>query len=226
MERVRSLFPDVGEEFAGFLPFRIDYGQGIVMENQFVEFGWEVLQLRVADFVEAGDPPGVYRAPLEFQVRDRAGVTLSNIETILFEFEILPWIEVELPQPGLQLIVNDQHSPAESEPLLVVVRSNAGCDLRLTWSGDLLDLNNGELISARFVEWRIESGAVYQTLLPDFQPVALEAILAVVVDDPEPFMLVDLEIPLVIRCDALGLTGGGNYGADLTFDVTIREDAR
>lgn len=226
MERVRTLFHDVGEEFASFEYFVIDYGQGLVLENQAVEFGWEVLQLRVADFIEAGDPPGVYRTTVDFALRDRVGERISDRLIVLFEFEILSWIEVELPQAGLQLIVTDQNLPAHADPLSIQVRSNAAWQFRLTWSSDLIDLISGETIATRFVDWKIAANEGYQTLIPDFVPVSIVSVEVASADAPEPFSISEMSIPVEIQCDALGLMAGGNYGADFSADVSVFEEVR
>ncbi|MBI5060628.1 hypothetical protein HZB60_12715 [candidate division KSB1 bacterium] len=226
MDRARSLFPDVSDEFVGFQWFQVEYGPGSA-EEQTWTFGWDVLQQRLVDYLDPADPPGVYRAFLDFALENReTGQLVSDPVAVLFEFEVLPWVELTLPFAWIFLEVSDPHSDVYSELFPVHVRSNAPWSMSLTWVGELIDDESGDQLSHSVMSWVVETGADWESLCPVLAEVCLEPTVLARGEGPEPFGLVEVDVPVLFQCAELGMRSMGNFGAQVAVDVSVELGVR
>ncbi len=224
-ERARELFPDIGEDFANYLPFELDYGPGSV-EVQTFSYDWQVLQLRLEQFLEPEDPPGTYRAEVNVALADRDGNFLTDPQVVIFEFEILPWIETELLGELVILTVSSQSEYSESEPLPLRIRSNSAWILHLSCTGDFHSINGEGTIDQELAAWMVPSGDGWESLVPEYAQVHSEPSAVARGDDPEPFTINEVEIPLRFRCGPMGLIDQGEFSADIEISAAIEISAQ
>lgn len=224
LDRIQEIFSDVPPQFANYAPARFDYGPGSA-ELQEWRYNWQLVQMRLVEFLEQSDPPGIFRTILRLELLARDGAPLADPIQVVFEFEILPWVQISLP--GYDLICNvSDEGIAFSEPYPVHVRSNAQWDMHVTSSENLIDTENGRPAELSRLSWMIWQDADWESMLPDFVPVSTSPQHAAHGNSPLPFTIFDAEIPIQIQFDNTGFLYSGNFGSDFMFSIHCGEDAQ
>lgn len=224
VSRALQLFPDLPPDFANYSPVRFDYGPGAEGLQEF-SHEWLLLQQRIELFLEESDPPGLYQTRLEFALHQRDGQRLAPPVQLTAEFEILPWVQMSLPNDPLQCLVSDGGG-IPSDPYPVHVRSNSAWELSLTCLSDLSDVEESRIIPMSQLYWLLWAGYDWESYVQTFEQVTPSQFRAAFAPAPQPFSVFDAEIPLQIQVEAAGIQYSGIYTTDLAFDIFVSAGAR
>jgi hypothetical protein len=224
LERIQEIFADVPPQLMNFAPARFDYGPGST-ELQEWHYDWQLVQMRLVEFLVRSDPPGIFRTVLQLDLLARDGAQLAQPIQVVFEFEILPWVLISLPDYDLICSVSDE-GDAFSEPYPVHVSSNAQWDMQVTCSENLSDIDSDRFAELSRLSWMIWQGADWESMLPDFVPVLTTPQLAAHGNAPPPFTIFEADIPIQTHFDNMGFLYSGNFGTDFTFNIQCGEGTR
>jgi hypothetical protein len=225
LERGQQLFPDLPAAFFSSLPVQLDYGPG-GNDVQTLSYGWQLLQMRLMQYLERGDPPGLYQGMLQFDLQSRDGTTLADPVFVTLELEVQPQVAIEITEANPGIMVDHAGDPTDTEPLVIIVRANCAWELHVYCLGDILREDGEFTYHPPRLWWQIPESSEWETAAPAYLPATTAPMLVARGDAPPPFDNGEVDIPFQVRVETDRITDATGYTCDLRFEIHADPAAR
>lgn len=218
LERAQQLFPDLPAPFFSSLPAQLDYGPG-GEDVQTLNYGWQLLQMRLLQYLERSDPPGMYEGMLQFDLQNRDGVALADPVFVTLELEIQPQVVIEVSEANPGISVDHAGDPTDSEPLVIIVRANCSWELSVSCATKLQRDDGGFSYQLPRLLWQIPENSQWESFTTDYQPATTTPMLVARGEAPAPFESGEVDIPFLVRVETDRITDATGYSCDLRFEI-------
>ncbi len=225
LERAQQLFPDLPAPFFSMLPVQLDYGPG-GGDVQTLSYGWQLLQMRLIQYLERSDPPGIYQGMLQFDLQNREGVTLTDPVFVTLELEIQPQVAIEVSEANPGIIVDNAGEPTDTEPLVIIIRANCAWELSVSCIEDIVRDDGGFSYQLPRLFWQIPDGSQWESLTPVYVPASTSPYVVARGEAPPPFEPGEVDLPFQMRVETDRITDATGYSCDLRFDIRMDPAAR
>ena len=226
LERLRQILPVLPEELFALQPFEVASGDSAA-DWQPIEIDWGFASLLLQDYFEEEDPPGDYSLFLQCWLADREGNALTEPSTVLIRFGVEKWVELEMPDPDINIHVGEDiaANPPESQLVSLLVRSNSPWRMMIRVESELVDFQETVQVPLGSLQFRVETGQWegWRPLFSDYVRVGLVGQEAVVGDGPAPFDVQEVEIPLRFLLTPEENLPAGVYSVRLFFEAAATE---